>query len=108
MNNGLEYDYSGICLEGFLYGTISVLPLFANAAQHCLISGLYCGTFIIYLQYYASKKGDKANNILFYALCLLHVLSVTTVLLRLANFIWEVNKNASRSTLLIICADPDS
>lgn len=27
MNNGLEYDYSGICLEGFLYGTISVLPL---------------------------------------------------------------------------------
>ena len=99
---------SGRVLVRYDICSTAIMPQFANAAQHYLISGLYCGTFIIYLQYYASKKGDKANNILFYALCLLHVLSVTTVLLRLANFIWEVNKNASRSTLLIICADPDS
>ncbi|KAF8815464.1 hypothetical protein BYT27DRAFT_6679991 [Phlegmacium glaucopus] len=54
----------GLFLEGFFYG-------------------LYSGIFSIYL---LKRSTDKRNNILFYALCALYILSAVTVVVDIARF----------------------
>lgn len=87
-------------LEGFLYGTISALSLscpkkLLKQSDTIPSPGLYSGIFALYLHYYASKKdASKGNDILFYALCLLYVLSVATIILDLCGFFLNlVSKN---------------
>lgn len=83
-----EFDYLAICLEGFLFGELSVKP-FSKEVQSCPMSGLYSGIFGLYLQYHASDKrtgNNTKSNIIFYALCVLYVLSVTVFALDIAIF----------------------
>ncbi|KAF8811388.1 hypothetical protein BYT27DRAFT_7253085 [Phlegmacium glaucopus] len=73
---GENFFFIGTCLEGFLYG-------------------LYSGIFAMYLQG-TSNKGidtDKRKNILFYALCVLYVLSGVTVMADIAIFIYALQGN---------------
>ncbi|KAF8815850.1 hypothetical protein BYT27DRAFT_7191864 [Phlegmacium glaucopus] len=66
-----DFVLIGIFLEGFLYG-------------------LYSGIFSIYLQGTLKRSTDRRNNILFYALCALYVLSAVTVMVDIASFIYVV------------------
>ena len=51
--------------------------------------GIYSGIFVLYLQYHASKTDtvQANNNILFYGLCLLYVLSVATIGFDIVSFV---------------------
>ena len=77
--------FIALCLEGFLYGEISVLCAFrltctlANVFQLFSGLGFYSGIFAIYVQ--CSSKDSKTAMIIFYVLCLLYVLSTATVVL---------------------------
>jgi hypothetical protein len=78
--------------------------------------GLYSGIFLLYLQYRGSTKStDKANNIIFYALCALYFLSVAALLLDVSDFV--ISQAVSNNSLhnndhrfcdfaLISCAAP--
>jgi hypothetical protein len=50
-------------------------------------SGLYSGIFAIYLHF--PSRESRTTNIVFYALCLLYVLSTATVVFDAATFILE-------------------
>ncbi|KAF8815209.1 hypothetical protein BYT27DRAFT_7238509 [Phlegmacium glaucopus] len=56
----------------------------------CFLYGLYSGIFAIYLQGILKRSTDKRNNILFYALCALYVLSAVTVVGDTAVFIYNI------------------
>ncbi|KAF8815214.1 hypothetical protein BYT27DRAFT_7334064 [Phlegmacium glaucopus] len=66
-----DFSFIGIFLECFLYG-------------------LYSGIFAIYLQGTLKRSTNKRNNILFYALCALYVLSAVTIVADIANFTYAV------------------
>ena len=84
-----ECYYLGICLGGFLFGTISVLQLPCPLLKQSFpFPGLYSGIFALYLQCHASKTDTvKANYILFYALCFLYLLSVATIGFDIVSFV---------------------
>ena len=96
-----DLDCIRLSVEGFLYGMISILlfsggmPQVTKAVQHYTILGLYSGILIMHLQYTASKKDfNERNNILLYALCLLYVLSLATLVLDVGIFFSKsVSKN---------------
>ena len=72
-------NYLSTCLEGLLYGMISILRLshpqaLLKQCKNYPVPGLYCGIFAMYLQYHASIEGTK-NMLPFYALCVLYLLS---------------------------------
>ena len=73
-----------MCLEGFLFGTISVLCFnwYLAKKKVQLFSGLgiYSAIFAIYLQW-ASK--ESRTTIIFYALCLLYFLTTATFVIDL-------------------------
>ena len=75
--------------------SIAVMLQVAKAVRHYLVLGLYSGIFIIYLHYNSSRKDvNKGSNIIFYALCLLYVLSSATFVFDTANFpLFMVSKN---------------
>ena len=54
--------------------------------------GLYSGIFAIYLQF--ASKESRTTTIIFYALCLLYILSTATVVCDLLHFIIEVSNNS--------------
>ena len=80
--NWNDFYYLGCCLEWFFFGMISVKPklLLAKAVQHWSIPGLYSGIFAIYLQHRGSQSTDRARNILFYALWVLYVWTMATII----------------------------
>jgi hypothetical protein len=83
-----DFNFVGIILEGFLFGEISVLQL-PHPLSKRLIPGIYSGIFAMHVQYHASKEGDNINiqqKIVFYALCVLYVLSVVVNALDIATF----------------------
>ena len=92
-----EFVYLSRCLEWFFGGTVSVLLLPCKLLkQFAMVIGLYSGIFLIYLQYTASpKNASKRNNILFYALCFLYVLSMASIASDLFVYfrVPEVSKN---------------
>lgn len=57
--------------------------------------GLYSGVFAMYILHHGSRKDDdsnlKAKNIIFYAPCVLYVLSTTTIALDLATSLVQVD-----------------
>ncbi|KAF8814281.1 hypothetical protein BYT27DRAFT_7179604, partial [Phlegmacium glaucopus] len=69
-----DFTLIGISLEGFFYG-------------------LYSGIFSIYLQGTSKRSTDKRNNIIFYALCVLYVLSVVTIVDDIARFTCDIIGN---------------
>jgi hypothetical protein len=92
----LEELFIVICLEGFFYGKISVLCASTRTKRFQLELfvglGLYFGIFVIYLQY--TSKISRTQIILFYALCLLCVLSTATIVSNLINLIFQVSNNS--------------
>ena len=88
--------YLRTCVEGFFYGMISILsPKLLKQPNITPVPGFYSGIFIMYLHYNASRKDvNKGSNIIFYALCLLYVLSSATFVFDIANFpLFMVSKN---------------
>lgn len=88
-----DFVYIGICLEGFLYGTIFILQLSRSSfkrRQHYRVLGLYSGIFAVYLQLHTSAKSNYKTNILFYALCVLYFLSMATIVLDVSRYLVEV------------------
>ena len=68
--------YLGEFIEGFLFGEISVLPTvapppFLKNQQ----PGLYSGIFVLYWLCVSKKGTYLGQNIIFYSLCVLYVLS---------------------------------
>ncbi|KAF8811430.1 hypothetical protein BYT27DRAFT_7252797 [Phlegmacium glaucopus] len=63
--------------------------IFIGIFLECFIYGLYSGIFAIYLQGTLKRSTDKRNNIIFYALCALYVLSVVTVVVDIACFTYH-------------------
>ena len=82
-----------LCIEGFLYrdGKISFLCFNLYAAEEVqLFSGLgiYSGIYAIYIQCVLLEE-SRTTTIIFYALCLLHVLSTATVVGDLLEFVFQ-------------------
>ena len=86
------------CVEGFLYGKISVL-----CALNCTLAkevklfpglGIYSGIFIIYLMCSSRESRTATTGTVFYALCLLYILSTVTIASDLLIFIVEVSSNS--------------
>ena len=86
--------YSSMFLEGFLFGTISVLCFIVNApfllsGLKSPILGVYSGMFALYLHCHAAKeetRTGKTRKIIFYALCVLYLLSVVVFVLDILEF----------------------
>ena len=79
----LEVYIIAICLEGILYGVIKHVPFLLFAKEVFLV--LYCGIFALYLRY----AYGETRTIIFYAICLLFVLSTVTFVADLVKFILE-------------------
>ena len=87
-----ETLFISIWLEGFLYGKICALICIpAQGVQLFPGLGLYSGIFAIYLQCPSKKAGTAI--ILFYAVCLLYVLSAADFVSDLVALILEVSNN---------------
>ena len=82
MSNELEGAALLLCLEGFLYGKIFVLGsltcILAKQVQLFFGLGIYSGIFAIYLQ--CPSKESRMATTVFYALCLLYILSTAAVI----------------------------
>ena len=87
--------FFAICLEWFFYGKVSVpcalTCTLAKEVQLFLGLGLYSGIFVMYLHCSSSKS--RTATILFYALCLLYVLSTAIVVSDLIDVIFQVSNN---------------
>ena len=83
------------CLEGFLYGKISLLcPLTCTLCYRSpIILGIYSGIFAMYLQ--CPSKKSRTASILFYAVCLLYVLTTVTFVGDLVSCILDVSNISS-------------
>ena len=96
MSTALEVSTLLMCLEGFLYGKKSVLCTLTcthtKEVQLFPVLGIYSGIFAIYLQH--SSKESRTATIIFYALCLLYVLSAATVVSDLLSYTIEVSNNS--------------
>ena len=57
--------------------------------------GIYSGIFAIYLQF--ASKDSRTTTIIFYALCLLYVLSIATVVSDLLNYL--VDSDVSNNSI---------
>ena len=57
--------------------------------------GIYSGIFAIYIHCVLSKE-SRTTGIVFYALCLLYILSTTTVVSDLLEFVIQVSNNSIR------------
>ena len=92
-----ESIFIGMCVEGFLYGKISVLfTLTCTLAKEVQLFpgptlGLYSGIFAIYLQ--CLPKESRTGNITFYILCILYVLSTATIVSDLLATLLQVSNN---------------
>ena len=97
-----DADLVSLCIEGFFYGKISVLcawlasvPLLKKLFLVCL--GLYSGIFAMYLQ----RPPNKSKTyIIFYALCVLYVLSTVNVVVDLAGSTTVSNNSICKNIVL--------
>ena len=97
--------FIALCLEGFLYGNLCALPCTLRLAKEVQLFpglGLYSGIFAMYLQ--CSKKAGRSGTavVVFYAVCLLYLLSTATFVGDLVSLIFYVSNNS------IICKLPFS
>ena len=90
-----EAIFIALCLEGFFCGMISVLcALTCTLAKEVQLFpglGFYSGIFVMYLQ--CSSNKSRTSIILFYALGLLYVLSIVTIVCDLIYIILDVSNN---------------
>lgn len=96
------------CLEGFLQKSRACLEYaskvsflvslflgesFNTASEPYPGTGLYTAIFVMYLQYQTSKKSviDNIQNVLFFLICILYILSVVTIAGDTVDFIVTVS-----------------
>ena len=91
MTTAREDIFLAIFLEGFFYGRISVLSAYTPAKKVQLSHGigLYSGIFALYLQCQSSKS--RTAIIIFYAICLLYLISTLNFVGDLIFLILEVS-----------------
>ena len=100
-----EENLLSIWFEGFLYGKISVLmcfnwqlvyPMVKKLNFSTCLLGLYSGIFAMYLQCQSNKSRTTTTQagVLFYALCLLYVLSTATFVCDIVNFVLSVSNDS--------------
>jgi hypothetical protein len=100
MITAVQLSVIQLCLEGFFFGKISVLLVYAlalsltlaNEVQLFLGLGIYTGIFAIYLQ--CPSKVDRTATIVFYVLCFLYVLSMANVAVDLLEGARGVSNNS--------------
>ena len=94
-----EANFLAVWLEGFLYGKIWALNCtLAKEIQLFPDLGLYSGLFAIYLQCLSKRTGTAL--VLFYAVCLLYVLSAATFVCDLvASILYASNNSICENTL---------
>ena len=73
------------------YRFCSLPCTFAKENQLFLDLGLYCGLFAIYLQCQSNKSTGRMATIVFYAICLLYLLSTVNFVIDLVATILEVS-----------------
>jgi len=80
-----EGFFLSMCLEGFLYG-------------------LYSGIFVLYFQFQSNKSEStgRTATIVFYAVCLLYVLSTVDFVCDLVALVLEVSANFMISSIAIV------
>ena len=108
-----EWSVLFMCLEWFLFGKMiyilcDLTCTFANKVQLFHDLGIYSGIFAIYLHFALTRREEsRMTNIVFYALCLLYILSTATVLSDLLVYVIEVSDHsiAKNIIFLIIYAD---
>jgi hypothetical protein len=104
MLSGIELSLVGYCLEGFLFGKISVLCALnytlAQEVQLFLGLGIYSGIFALYLQ--CSLKESRTAIFIFYVLCLLYALSMATVVFDVLNFVYVIKVSNNSICKIII------
>ena len=86
----------GVCIEGFFLGKVFQFESFnTTSAKLFPDTGLYTAIFIMYLQHQASKRSviDIVQNVLFYLICILYVLSVVTIIGDTVDFIITVSSS---------------
>ena len=97
-----EFNVLLMCVEWFLYGKmVSVLcALTCTLAKEVQLFpglGIYSGILAIYLHCALTRrKESRTTTIVFYALCLLYILSTVTVVCDLLVYIIEVSNNSIR------------
>ena len=96
----IEGAYIGICVEGFLYGMISVLcALTCTLVKEVHIlnywlfpdPGMYSGIFAMYL-HWTSENSTGRKQTIFYALWVLYVLSTVSFV---SDFVGDLSINVS-------------
>ena len=103
-----ELNVLNVCIEWFLFGKISfllcTLTLYpAKEVQLELFPGLgiYSGIFAMYIQC-ALLKEFGTKSIVFYALCILYLLSMATVVSDILAYITSVSNNSSSKNIIFI------
>ena len=90
-------EFLPYCVEGFLYGKISFLChltcTLLKKVQLFPGLGIYSAIFVIYLHCVLSKE-SRTTTIIFYALCLLYVLTTATIACDLLNYVIGVSTNS--------------
>ena len=101
-----EPYFISACIEGLFYGKLCALTCTPAKEVQLLPGGLglYSGIFAMYLQ--CLSKKSRTTIILFYAVCLLYVLSTALFVGDLIALIFYVSINpiCKKSFLFISCA----
>ena len=101
--SAFDTAFIGLCLEGFFYGKISgvlcsltctLASLSAKEVQLYSGLGLYSGIFALYLRCSSNKSTGRTAYVVFFVLCLLHILSTATIICDLVTVILEVSNNS--------------
>ena len=98
-----EWSVLFMCLEWFLYGKMicNLTCTFAKEVQLSHDLGIYSGIFAIYLHYALTRREEsRMTNIVFYALCLLYILSTATVLSDLLVYVIEVSNHSIAKNII--------
>ena len=90
-NSSLRYLLKGSYMVRYSFYCASTCTL-AKAVQLLYGIGLYCGIFAMYLQFQSEKS--RTSTIIFYAVCLLYLLSTLSFVSDLLALILEVSDNA--------------
>ena len=86
-----------VCYEWFLFGKITVLSCtltctLLKKSNYSPGLGIYSGIFILYLQ--CRSPESRTANIIFYALCLVYILSTANVIADLLNYTLGVSNSS--------------
>ena len=83
-----NFQYLGVILGGFFSGEISVLQQSWVSFWRSIL-GVYSGIFALHVQYHISNEeiDNTKQKTVFYALCVLYVLSVAVITLETGLFV---------------------